>query len=48
MTAQFVIWRPVMAQLVTIGEIRRGEVTLTDLLKLNRLLDAQAAQAEVK
>lgn len=42
------IWRPVMAGHVTIEGIRRGEVTLTDLLKINALMDAQAAQTAAK
>jgi hypothetical protein len=33
--------------LVTIGEIRRGEVSLGDILKFNALMDAQEA-AEAK
>lgn len=37
------IWRPVMADKVSLGEIRRGEVDLEDLMTLNQLLDAQQA-----
>lgn len=37
------IWRPVIAGHCTIGEIRRGEVDLGDILKLNALMDAQQA-----
>lgn len=32
-----------MADKVTLGEVRRKEVTLTDLIIINQLLDAQAA-----
>src|SRR5690606_5384439 len=40
---EFLIWRPVMASKVTVGEIRRREVLLLDLIKLNHLMDAEAA-----
>lgn len=35
-----------MAGKASVGEIRRGEVLLIDLIKLNHLLDAQAAAEE--
>ncbi|GKX50054.1 hypothetical protein [Budvicia aquatica] len=37
------IWRPVLAQLVTLEAIKSGEVTSEDLLKLNALLDMREA-----
>lgn len=40
------IWRPVMAGHVRLGEIRAGAVDLADLLKLNALMDAQDAAQE--
>jgi hypothetical protein len=45
LAAELVIWRPILAGKVTIGECRRGEVSLLDLAKLNAMLDmAQAAE----
>ncbi|MCR4144238.1 MULTISPECIES: hypothetical protein [Alcaligenes] len=35
-----------MASKVTVGEIRRREVLLLDLIKLNHLMDAEAAALE--
>ena len=43
MTAEFLIWRPILAGKVTLGEVRRREIGLADLITLNQLLDAQAA-----
>ena len=40
------VWRPVMDRRVSIGEVRRGEVTLMDLLTLSALMDMEAATAE--
>ncbi len=40
---EFLIWRPVMAGRASVGEIRRREVLLLDLNKLNHLMDAEAA-----
>lgn len=43
MKDQFLVWRPILAGKVTLGEVRRREVLLMDLVTLNQLLDAQAA-----
>ena len=37
------IWRPILAGHVTLGEVSRGDVTLDQLLKLNGWLDFQQA-----
>ena len=33
------MWRPVLAKVVTMAEIKSGIVTLVDLVKINALLD---------
>lgn len=33
------IWRPVLAKVVTMTEVNTGLVTLVDLVKINALLD---------
>jgi hypothetical protein len=38
-----VVWRPIMAGKVTLGEVTRGEATLDHLLRINALLDFEAA-----
>jgi hypothetical protein len=38
------VWRPVMAKVVTIEAIYSGLVDVVDLLKLNAMLDARAAE----
>jgi hypothetical protein len=38
------IWRPIMAGKVRIEEVKAGWVDLVDLLKINALLDFEAAQ----
>ena len=40
---ELIIWRPIMEHLVSIGEVKSGEVDLIDLMKLNALLDMKAA-----
>lgn len=37
------IWRPIMAQLVTLESVKSGRVNIEDLLKLNALLDMRDA-----
>ena len=40
------IWRPILADKVTLGEVVRGEVSIDHLAKLNALLDYQAAMQD--
>lgn len=40
---EFLIWRPILDGLVSIGEVKRGDVDIDDLMKLNALLDMRAA-----
>lgn len=40
------VWRGVLAGKVTLGEVKRGDVDLGDLLRLNAMLDFQAAAEE--
>jgi hypothetical protein len=42
LTAESFIWRPVLAKIVTVTEIKDGTVTLGDLCKINALLDMQS------
>jgi hypothetical protein len=37
------IWRPILEGLVTISEVKNGDVDIVDLLKLNALMDMRAA-----
>lgn len=37
------VWRPILAGKVTLGEVERGEVSLDRLLRLNAWLDYEAA-----
>jgi len=37
------IWRPILEGLVTIQEVKSGDVDIIDLLKLNSLLDMRSA-----
>ncbi|WP_176673426.1 hypothetical protein [Phocoenobacter skyensis] len=37
------IWRPIIAKVTTLAEVKNGTCSLLDLLKLNALLDGQAA-----
>ena len=37
-----IVFRPVIAKVVTMGEIHSGTVTLVDLLKINALLDMKS------
>lgn len=37
------IWRPVMAGHVTLSEVKDGTALLVDLMKINAILDSQAA-----
>ena len=37
------IWRPILEGLVTITEVKSGDVDIIDLLKLNALMDMRAA-----
>ena len=36
---QGVIWRPIMAGMVSLGEVERGDVPLHRLMQLNGMLD---------
>jgi hypothetical protein len=40
---ELIIWRPIMEGLVTIAEVKSGDIDIIDLLKLNALLDMKAA-----
>jgi hypothetical protein len=40
------IWRCIMSDKVTLGEVSRGDVDLEQLAKLNALLDFQAAMQD--
>jgi hypothetical protein len=43
---ELIIWRPILARYVSLDAVKRGDVDLLDILKLNALMDAQqAAQA---
>jgi hypothetical protein len=37
------IWRPILEGLVTLTEVKSGDVDIIDLLKLNSLLDMKVA-----
>lgn len=41
---EMLVWRPIMAKLVTLADVHSGLVDIVDILKLNALLDMQAAQ----
>jgi hypothetical protein len=41
--AEFLIWRPIMGGFVTLTEVKNGTASLIDLLKINALMDSQAA-----
>ncbi len=43
MVEEFIVWRPLMAGKITMMEIKEGIVDLVDLMKLNALLDHEAA-----
>lgn len=36
------IWRPVIAKIISVQELKTGVVTLVDLVKINALLDMKA------
>ncbi|MGE8672103.1 MULTISPECIES: hypothetical protein [Achromobacter] len=38
-----IIWRPILARHVSLDAVKRGDVDLLDIMKLNALMDAQAA-----
>ncbi|MDP8078333.1 hypothetical protein [Phocoenobacter skyensis] len=38
-----IIWRPIIAKVTTLTEVKNGDCSLNDLLKLNALLDAQTS-----
>lgn len=40
---EMLIWRPIIAKVTTLAEVKNGTCSLLDLLKLNALLDGQAA-----
>lgn len=40
------IWRPIMAKLVTLEAVNKGEVSVRQLLVLNQLMDADEYQRE--
>lgn len=46
--AQMVIWRPILAKRVGIADVRRGDVSLADLARLNAMLDFEAAVMEAE
>lgn len=37
------IWRPIMAQKITLSEVKNGTCDLLDILKINSLLDHEIA-----
>ena len=37
------MWRPILAGKVSLDAVKRGDVDIIDLLKINALLDMQAA-----
>lgn len=37
------MWRPILEGFVSLGEVKRVEVDIVDLLKLNALMDMRAA-----
>lgn len=43
-----VIWRPILAKRVGIADVRRGDVSLADLARLNAMLDFEAAVMEAE
>lgn len=40
------VWRPILAKVTTLQEVKSGACSLDDVFKLNALLDAQAAAEE--
>jgi hypothetical protein len=40
------IWRPILADKISIAEVKRGDVDLVDILKINALMDMQEAIEE--
>jgi hypothetical protein len=40
---ELIIWRPIMEQLISVSEVKSGQVDIIDILKLNALLDLKAA-----
>ncbi|MFY0477098.1 hypothetical protein [Achromobacter marplatensis] len=38
-----IIWRPILARHVSLDAVKRGDIDLLDILKLNALMDAQEA-----
>lgn len=40
---ELIIWRPIVEGLVTISEVKSGDVDIIDLMKLNALLDMRSA-----
>ncbi len=40
---ELIIWRPILDHLVTISEVKSGEVDIIDLMKINALMDMKAA-----
>ncbi|KNE87540.1 hypothetical protein PSTG_19075, partial [Puccinia striiformis f. sp. tritici PST-78] len=40
---EMIIWRPVLAKMVSLEAIKAGQVDLIDLMKINALMDAQDA-----
>jgi hypothetical protein len=43
---ELIIWRPIMEHLVSISEVKSGEVDIIDLLKINALMDMKAAMEQ--
>ena len=40
--SEIIVWRPVMAKVITVQEVKSGAVTLSDLLKINAMLDMRS------
>jgi len=40
------IWRPILEGMVTISEVKSGDVDVIDLIKLNALLDMKVAMEQ--
>ena len=43
MESEIVIWRPILEGIVSLEAVKKGEVDIIDLLKINALLDMKAA-----
>ena len=43
---ELIIWRPIMEQLVTLSEVKSGQVDIVDLMKINALMDMRSASEQ--